>query len=295
MATPNEKLGLDELASQYGYAAGFFNSDPELKSLISQAVTEQWSTDKFRAKFTASNWYRSKSASLKQWNELKSRDPAEAQRQIEQKALTVENLATQMGARLGPGHFKQFAEQALWSGWSDEQIKQVLVDWNYDDKGSGGQGQAGTVDSRIRQIAADYGVSLGDKDINDFTRNILKGGMTEDNVASFAKQMAMSKYAGMKGYLEQGFTVKQVASPYVQSYAQLLEADPNTVKLTDPLIQKALQGTPDAKAGGLPAMQSLYQFEQAVRQDNRWLGTKNAHGEAENIAMRIAQDWGIHG
>lgn len=296
MTTPiTTKYTASDLAAQYGYAAAFFNSVPELKSILDVAVREQWTPDRFRAKFMDTQWYKINAQPYKQWVELKTRNPAEAQRQIDQKAVEIGNLAKQMGARDRPDGYKAFAEQALWSGWSEAQIRQVMVDWNYDNKGTGGAGQAGTVDQTVRRVAGDYGVGLTDAQVTDFTRGILKGSMSEDNVAAFAKQMAMSKYAGMRGYLEQGFTVRQVASPYLQSYSQLMEVTPESVNLNDGLIQKALQGSPDPKSGGVPVMQSLWQFEKSVRQDKRWLGTKNARDEAENIATKVAQDWGIHG
>lgn len=292
-ATTPPALDSDTLASQYGFASVFFNLDPELKGILDQAVREQWTPDKFKAKFMASNWFRNNSQPYKAWQELKARDPAEAQRQIRQKALELQNLATKMGVPAGAtsAQWQNWAEAELSSGMNQDEIIKSIVDGNAWGPESGGQ--AGVIDSRIRQIAGDYGVTISDSEIGNLTRGILQGSMTEDNVMSYAKDMAVSKYAGMKGYLDQGFTVRQVAAPYIQSYAQLLEQAPNTSQLDDPLLQKALQGTPDPKTG-LPVMQSLYQFENSVRQDSRWLGTKNARDSVENVAMGVLRDWGIH-
>lgn len=283
----------DELASQFGYSSAFFNLSPDLKAILDQAVREQWTPDRFKAAFINTSWYKNNSQAYKQWNELKTRNPAEAQSQLQQKIIEVNNLATQMGIPLGAGDQSWIAEHALSGGWNPDQLKQQLVDNHSHLSGSAGQGQAGAIDSQIRQIANDYGVTISEPEIKNLTGGLLKGSMTQDNVTSYAKQMAMSKYAGMRGFLQEGFTVKQVASPYIQSYAQLLEQEPNAVQLNDPLLQKALQGTPDAKTG-LPSMQSVYQFEQSVRQDQRWLTTKNAHDEVENTAMGVLRDWGIH-
>jgi hypothetical protein len=70
--------------------------------------------------------------------------------------------------------------------------------------------------------------------------------------------MARSKYPEMQTYLDQGMTVRDVAEPYLQSYAQLLEVAPDAVQLTDARVQKALQGTPPDKPGAPPVMQSLF-------------------------------------
>jgi hypothetical protein len=97
----------------------------------------------------------------------------------------------------------------------------------------------------------------------------------------------------MQKFLDQGMTVKQIASPYMQSYSQLLETDVDAVDMHDPLIQQALQGTPDKQ--GQVAMKTVYEFEKSLRKDSRWLGTKNAKTEMTNAAMGMAKDWGLVG
>lgn len=292
-ATPPPKtFSADELASQYGFAASFFNTDGELKGLLDRAVREQWSADRFKAGFVATNWYRARHEPWRQWIELNSRDPAEASRQRILKGDEVDRLANQMGVNLTSDVRAHIVDMALGSGYSAADLQNMVgahLSYQRDKMG----GQAGAVDARIRGLANDYGVTISDGDVAHLTQQMLSGQITDDALTSYAKNMAISKYAGMKGYLEQGFTVKQVASPYIQSYAQLMEKDPNSVQLNDPLVQSALQGTPDPKTG-VPAMKSVYQFEQAVRQDSRWLQTANAHQQAESVATRIAQDWGLH-
>jgi hypothetical protein len=106
--------------------------------------------------------------------------------------------------------------------------------------------------------------------------------------------MAKSKYPGMGAFLDMGQTVRQVATPYVQSYAQLLEVDADSVDMNDNLIQQALQGTPSS-ATAPPQMQSVYQFERSVRRDPRWVRTKNARDSVTNAAHNVLRDWGLVG
>jgi len=287
------KLNLDELASQYGYAATFFNSDPELKQLINDAVTNQWSADQFKAKLTASNWYRSRSDALKQWQELNARDPAEVQNRINTKLADLTDQASQLGITIAPDRLKQIATDALSMGWSDNMVQDALAkEWQYKPNG-GTSGGAAANEDKVRQAAGDFGVTVSDSQVASLVGGLLSGKYNQDNIDSYMRDMAMSKYPGMKQYLQQGMTVRQVASPYTQSYSQLLEVNPDTVNLTDPIIQKALQGTPDPKTG-TQNMQSVYQFEQSVRNDPRWLQTNNAHQSMETTALQIAKDFGFH-
>lgn len=292
MADANAQLGLGELASQYGYAAAFFDSDPELKALINQAVSGQWTPDRFKAALTASNWYRSKTDAVKQWQELSGRDPAEAANRVRTKQADLAAKASQMGLNISSGRLNQLARDSLSMGWSDQMLSNALAsEFHYvPGKTSGG---AATDETTIRATAGDYGVTLSDGQVGDLVGGLLSGKYTNDHVNDLARDMARSKYPGMKGYLDQGFTVRQVASPYVQSYSQILEKDASSVDLNDPLMQRALQGTPDPKTG-VAAMQGVYQFEQSLRQDPRWLQTNNAHQSMETTALQIARDFGIH-
>lgn len=63
-----------------------------------------------------------------------------------------------------------------------------------------------------------------------------------DAYQRLAEQEAQSLYPSIATQLTGGMTVQDVASPYINTMAQLLEVDPNTLSIQTPLIKKALQG-----------------------------------------------------
>ena len=83
--SPGGTLDRAALERTYGFAAAFFESDPSLKSLIDQAVKNQWTTDEFQARLRAP-WYRNHSAAQRQWTMLSTESPAEAAKQLADKA-----------------------------------------------------------------------------------------------------------------------------------------------------------------------------------------------------------------
>jgi hypothetical protein len=155
------------------------------------------------------------------------------------------------------------------------------------------QGTPATLEMQFKQLANDYGFQASNGQIADWINGMLAERYTEDNIRDFMRDSAKSKYMGLSPWLDKGMTVRQVASNHIQSFSRLLEVDAESVDLMDPLIQQALQGTPDQT--GSPVAQSLYQFERSVRKDPRWLKTKNARTEMTNAAMGIARDWGLVG
>jgi hypothetical protein len=305
VADNNKALSLDELAQNYGYAANFFNSDPELMGLIQQATAQQWSVAMFQAKFMASGWYRNHAASVRQWNELMARDPSTALRQLDQQITKITQEASQSGIPMDAGRAKQFAHDSLMFGWNAQEITAMLA---FEFKYQPGQttGLAATNADQIHKAANDYGLTVSDDTVGQWDQKMLRGDYTLDNIHSMLQNMAMTKYPGLNQYLSQGFTVRDVADPYIQSYSQILEQPSTMVQLTDPLIQKALQGTSVAPGGsktsggstGTPSAPvqptSLYDFENTLRQDPRWLNTKNANDSLQRTGMGILRDWGLY-
>jgi hypothetical protein len=290
----DKKLSLDELAAQYGYAAAFFFSDPELKRLIERAVKEQWTADKFQARFMATKWYRTRSADARTWVELKARDPAEAKRRMDTQRFQIQQMATQMGVSLSAKRLERMTEDSFIFGWDDASLRQwISAEFKYQPEG-GTTGQASTLEQFIRQTAGEYGVQVSAAQVGKWVGQALSGTYTEDHLVDFIRDMARSKYPGMQTYLDQGLTVRDVADPYIQSYASLLELTPDTVQLNDARVQKALQGQQPAKPGDAPQMQTLYDFERDLRKDPRWRRTKNAREQMTNTALGVLQDMGIY-
>jgi hypothetical protein len=285
------KLSAAELAVQYGFAAAFFNADKELKRLLSDAVKGQWTTSKFQAKFMASHWYRARSASIRQWTDLTKRDPAEARAKIAGRVAELNDKLTQLGRNLGGINVKQLAEQSLKYAWNDAQLQNVIASYvHYDPKTAAGQVAA--YEMQVNAMASDYGVKVNKSTMQDYIKGLVSGKYTQDNLVDVFRDQAKSKYPGMGVYLDKGMSVRQVAAPYVSSYSQIMEVGEDSVQMADPLMQKALQGQV-RKAGEPPIMQSVYEFEQSLRKDSRWMQTKNAHNELKDAAMGLGKAWGL--
>jgi len=287
-------LSMEELAAQYGYAAEFFGSDPELKALIKAAVAGQWSTQKFQAKFMNTTWYRTREASVRQWMDLATRDPAEAKSKINDRKLEFANMLSQFGAApMSDTDLTFIATNSLREGWSQAETKRMLTYFAGYQPGNA-NGTAATLEMQVKGMANDYGVTVTTGQLTDWVTGMMSERYTEDNLRDYLRDMAKSKYAGMGTYLDMGMTVKQVAAPYLSSYSQLMEVGADSVDLSDNVIQQALQGTPPAP-NQPPQMQSLYQFEQTLRRDPRWLRTKNARESVTSAGQNILRDWGLVG
>jgi len=282
---------MQTLAVEYGYAYAFFNSDPELRSLLQQAWAGKWSPQKFQAKFMTTNWYRTREASMRQWQDLKARDPAEAQNKIAESKAWLSDQFTQLGINLDDASLTSLATDRLSQSWSDAQTQDIIASYIHYQSGHTG-GTVAAIDARINNLAFNYGVDVSDSQKQDWISGIVSQKYNEDNLEDYLRDMAKSKYGGMTAYLDAGMNVRQIAAPYVQEFARLMEVNPDTVDLNDPLLARALQGQMDPSTGK-PVMMTVQQTQRAIKQDQRWLYTSNAKRDMTDLGIGILKDMGI--
>ena len=107
-------------------------------------------------------------------------------------------------------------------------------------------------------------------------------------------------FPGLSKSIDSGMTVAQAASPYVTSYAKILEQPIDSSSqasqyLQDPVVKKALQyQNPQEQKQGTPGIMPMYQFEQTLRQDPRWMKTNNARDQLGSAAYHVLSDFGLN-
>lgn len=283
------KLDTSELAQQYGFALAFLNSDPSLKSLFSNAVKETWTTEKFVAKLKDTSWYKKNGEAARQAQLLKKTDPATWNAR---KAATIAQLsdrAAAMGAPISSNQLQQIAENSLTFNWNEAQISDVLGGYTKAVNGVYNGNVGSDVDS-LKQTAWRNGVNLSATTLQSYAQQIAQGkadrGFFEQNIRKMAKTAA----PGYADQLDAGMDLYDIADPYRQSMAKILERNPADIDLFDPTIRGAISATgPDGK----PASKSLWQFEQDLRKDPRWLQTDNAIQAGMGVAHSVLKDMGF--
>jgi hypothetical protein len=279
------------LATEYGFAEGFFRGDNELWKLFQAATKGQWSATKFQGEFMKTAWFRARQASIRQWADLTIRDPAEAEAKIVERIADMSDQFTQLGVNLDAGTIRSLATQSLQYQWSQNQVSNVLANYVQYVPGQTGGGIA-ALETRIKGLAYDYGVTVTNEQMQQWIQGMIAQTYTEDNVKDFVTDAARAKYTGYTKQLDAGRTMRDIAGQHIAKFSELLEVDPEQVSLDDPVLAKALQGQVDPKTG-LPVTQSVFQLSQQVKQDKRWLGTKNARDEMTTATLGVLKDMGL--
>lgn len=291
------KLSREELAEQYGLSSALINSSKELKSLFNQAVSGQWSANKFQAKLKNSKWWKSQSSTLRKYITQKYTDPAtfkqkwgQAQYKVNQLAVTV-GLASQINKK---GQSSSLLKTAIYNslalGWTDERIKDWLGSKATTHDGMM-WGEAGEAFDKLHEIAYLNGMKYSTY-YSTAAKGIVSGKTTLETEEAKIRAQAAARYSAYKDQILAGQNVLDLAAPYIKSVATLLELAETDVDVFNKHVTKAM--TSKVKAGESAGSQMpLWQFENDVRNDPLWRKTNNARESMMTVARQVAKDFGL--
>lgn len=279
-----------ELAQQYGYAYSMLNAIPELKTLFNQAVAGQWDATRFQASLIATKWYQSHSAAQRAYIAEGYTDPSTQRAQWQAQQAAVEAAAAKMGASLSPGTVGVLATEYLMNGWNADQLNKAMANYiQWDANGAMG-GQAGDEEMALRGLANNNGVQISNNWLLTMARHIADQSTTLEDAQGYIRQQAEKMFPNYAKEIAAGQNMSDLAAPYASDYEKILEVGPGQTNLFDPNMVKALQyKDPTGQNTTMP----LWQFDQTLRNDPRWLKTQNAQDTTMGVGRQILQDFGF--
>lgn len=290
-----DHLNEHHMAANYGFALAFMKSDDELYALFHQATRQDWSADKFVAKLRDTKWFKHHSATTRNAILQQTSDPATYQANVDQMFSTVRDSWGQLFGTAGMNHdqMKAWAETAVRMGWSQAQLMDHMtaqIKWM---KVLGNKKLGGTAADAERQVnglVQAYGMDLGKRWIGNQVERIVEGTSSAEAVTNRLREMAKNQYAAFADQIDGGATVDELADPYRQQMAQLLELNPSRVSVNDKMIQRAMRAKSDK---GKPAAMDMADFTDMVRRDERWQYTDNAREQAMTVSTNLLRDMGL--
>jgi len=106
----------------------------------------------------------------------------------------------------------------------------------------------------------------------------------ESNV-NLINLQAKTYYPALADKIDKGFTVKQLLTPYINSRANILEEDADSIDL------KELQSVAKDPKG----LMNLYEYEISLRKNPKWRFTKNAQDQLGALARDLTKMFGLAG
>jgi len=289
--TAEAKLSPEELAAEYGFAYSFLNSNPELKTKFGQMVNETWSKEKFMAEMRTTKWWQENSETQRQVQQMKSTDPATYEANLGAARLQVQQLASEMGAVIPPAKLSKIASQVLETGLQEDGLRNVLGKYVTFIKGTL-RGEAGAYENAMKKYAYEQGVTLDNQTVKNQAALVGRKLATDADFKNQIVQQSISAFPSYKQQLEAGQTMMDIATPYIQTMAQELDLNPDSITLNDPLVKQALNGV---NTDGKPTGMDQTTFLDRLRNDPRWGGTKAAQDQVMNVGHSVLKSMGLRG
>lgn len=288
---------LDEkdLAAEYGWSMAVLNSDPDLKRIFHDAVQNTWTPQRFVAELRDTDWYRQRTEQQRSNAILKTTDPTEYKRRYRVVVGNARALMGSLGVPLSDAQVSKISADAFNLGWSEDELRRNIVntaDWKNIIKAPDTNGQAAELEQDIKKTAGAYGVNVSKGFIAKQVDRVLMQQGTRDGYVEYFRNAAKQTYAAYADQIDAGFTVDEIAEPYKQTVAKLLELNPEQVTLDEPLVKKWLTARDDKSK---PAFVPMWKAENEARADARWLKTDNAREAASGAALKVLDDWGFRG
>ena len=210
--------------------------------------------------------------------------------QLDADVEALRDQAVQFGVDIDDVELRDLAKQKRRFGMNESQLQNTLADLATAKTGAF-RGQAGQLQTSLKEWSRRNGISLTDNLMNDYVRRVQRGDMTEADVLQDLRRTYMAgAYPAWSDRIDAGYDIADIAAPYRERMARLLEVDDNAIDFNDPLLQKGLQGV---GADGKPSVVPLYEFERQVREDPRWQYTNNAYETYTNVGTQLLQMFGF--
>ena len=284
------KLTKEELASSYGWAYGFLNSNSELKRKFDEAVKNNWTAEKFQAELRDTKWWKSNSETRRQAQVIQKTDPATWNAQLSATILQVKQLAAEIGAAIPAGKVSSIAKNVLETGLDEAGLRNALGKYVTFTKDGTLTGEAGMHEYTMKQFAYANGIQLSDEAIKKQAQLVVRKLATTEDFENQVRQQAISMYPAYQKQIESGMNVADIASPYMQMMSDQLEIPYQSLDVTDPTIKQAMNGLDE---NGKPVGMTLTDFQQTLRNDPRWKSTSAARDGVMSVGMNVLKDMGL--
>lgn len=138
----------------------------------------------------------------------------------------------------------------------------------------------------ILKTAQANALPVTEDDVNNYLSQVKAGKDINVILQAIRDNGAVGMPDSVKKIVAAGVDLASVYAPYKTALAQTLEINPNSITLDDPTLRMAIG--PDKEM-------SLYEYQRALRKDNRWQYTNQARSEASDVASRVLKDFGFMG
>ena len=297
-------VGEQAMQSKFGLSYALLtrlaeSEDPEAKAFYNwfQNKTREYinnptgfSDNAFQIEMDSQPWAQKYKSDAIEDMDFEARFPDLYNDEISVRVESLRDQAAGFGATMSDDQLRELAVRGRRFGMNESELANALTEYVAFDSGNI-QGSAGMAQRNIKSWAMRNGLQLTDNMVNQYTKNILRGDTTEaDVLQDLRNTYLVGSFPAWSDRIQAGMDPADIAAPYKQRMARLLEVGEDEIDLNDQLLQKAMQGV---GADGKPSVTPLYAFEKQIREDPRWQQTDNAYETYTKVGTDLLKMFGF--
>ena len=150
-------------------------------------------------------------------------------------------------------------------------------------------GQAGQTIIDLRSTAAANGIDLDTQfggQLDSWIERVMQGESIDTFKSLIRRTAKIGLPENVGKLLDEGVDLETIYNPYKNLMAKVLEINPQTIRLDDPVLRSAITSQGEM---------SLYDYQRQLRKDPRWQYTDNARQDVSNAALSVLRDFGFQG
>jgi hypothetical protein len=145
------------------------------------------------------------------------------------------------------------------------------------------RGNFGLTLTTLKNAYADNGLPINIQSLSKIaTESTLNPDTLKANI-NLINMQAKTYFPALADKIDKGYTVKQLLTPYINTRANILEEDPDSVDVS---ALKSVASDPKGLMG-------LYDYEISLRKDPKWRYTKNAQDSLSGLARDMTKMFGL--
>lgn len=276
------------IAEELGWILALKNTDTKLQAAWDAYLAGD--TAAFQSAVLASDFYRNNNATARTRLTAKTNQPGVYESDLEKYRMSAKKRLVASGVKIDDATFNSLTQKSYEQGLDDNQLDKLILD-SGKILGYGGETQDAT--SALKTFATQYGVGslLNDAYWNGKQQALFAGSTTQADIENEIKELSKSAFPAYADNIDKGISILAQTSNIIQTYANILELDPNTLTLDDPRIRRIAQYTDPAT--GKPAQMPQWLVEKTAKSDPSWAYTDNARNTIDSLTLKVGRDWGL--
>jgi len=292
-----DQLDWDQVAAEWQWIRNLIDEIPKIKEIFEYHVAQgsfesQTGINNFVNDIIDSDWWKENGPSAREAFAIRTSDPAAYAEMLDDARVAVQARARELNAQLDSATLENMANVYITDNWAQRGylLDRALADKIGVSTGPAGEFVPGDFAEQLRRIAINNGLNFDNEYYLSAVRSVARGLRSEDQWIQDIREQAASYWPAYADQIRAGTDARSLASGYINIMSRTLEIDPFSISLDDPFIRKATTMLDDA---GNPRPMSLYEFQQDLRNDPRWMNTDQAVKAQVDIGAGILRRFGM--